>query len=347
MLPLSCSSTRSRSRWLGALFLVLATSSIIVSASLLRHEQTTSQPISSNVNYSTLVRYIYKARNALSAHPLFAVIRNKNNKHTRKATNKNQNNKEQKWRQRQLTTCSAANQCSFVDSFKQIQKFRWKVSDGYANGVPFDCWWSASSTSIDQKNGQLKLTLSKQNNHGKPYKSGQVMSKNWHGYGCYEVRMRPIAQSGLITTFFSYTGPWDAAPGKSKAHNEIDIEFVWKKGSGKLSLQANYFTNGQGGNEHMIPIDFNPAASMNNYAFKWTSKAVTWYVNGKLVYKTSKNIPKASQAPHKIMMSFWPVSGQAAKWGGHFAYQGHRTVAYEAMRFTKGENCKIKNWFPA
>ncbi|KAI0556605.1 1,3-beta-glucanase [Gracilaria domingensis] len=209
-----------------------------------------------------------------------------------------------------------------------MQGYRWKVSDGYANGVPFNCWWSKTAAAIDGKNGELKLTLSKQHNHGKPYKSGQLMSHNWHGYGCYEVRMRPVAQPGVITTFFSYTGPWDAAPGKSKAHNEIDVEFVWK--NGKLTLQANYFTNGQGGNEHLLPINFNPAASMNNYGFKWTSNSIMWFVNGKMVYKTSKNIPKAHQAPHKIMMSLWPVSWQAAQWGGTYEYKGHRTAAYAA-----------------
>lgn len=149
----------------------------------------------------------------------------------------------------------------------------------------------------------------------------------------------------LISTFFTYTGKWDNAAGASGAHNEVDIEFVWKKKQGKLMMQANYFTNGGGGNERYINLKFDPSKKLHNYAFKWTEKKIVWFVDGKKVYSSWKNTPKATAGHHKIMMNFWPVTPMAAGWGGYYAYDGPRTVVYEAVRFTRGSKCKIVNKF--
>lgn len=259
-------------------------------------------------------------------------------RNNRRANGKN------KWWRNAPPKCSPTNQCTFFDHFNTLNTWRWTKSDNYANGDPFNAWWSADQVSVDAKRNQLKLTLAQHHHHGKPFKSGQIKSNNWHGYGCYEVRMRPVAQTGVISTFFAYTGPWDAAPGKSGAHNEIDIEFVRKSASGKLMLQTNYFTNGQGGNEHDVHLPFDPSSSMHNYGFRWTQHAIQWYVNGQLVHTAKNNIPKVHVAPLRIFLSLWPVSWKAAAWGGHFAYAGHRTAAYDWVRFTKGSNCNSKWW---
>lgn len=149
----------------------------------------------------------------------------------------------------------------------------------------------------------------------------------------------------LISTFFTYTGKWDHAPGAASSHNEVDIEFVWKKAQGKLMMQANYFTNGKGGNEHYIGLPFAPEKAFHNYGFRWTASKIEWFVDGKKVYTASKKTPKAHVSHHKIMMNFWSVSPKATGWGGWFKYQGPRTVLYDAVRFTKGANCKIMNNF--
>lgn len=149
----------------------------------------------------------------------------------------------------------------------------------------------------------------------------------------------------LIPTFFTYTGKWDHAPGVGSGHNEVDIEFVWKKGQGKLKMQANYFTNGKGGNEKYISLPFAAEKAFHNYAFRWTRSKIQWFVDGKKVYTAFKNTPKARVSCHKIMMNVWPVSREAAGWGGWFKYKGPRIVLYDGVRFTKGPNCKIMNKF--
>lgn len=240
--------------------------------------------------------------------------------------------------------CSIYNQCSFVDKFNK-NSGRWLAADGYANGQPFNSWWSKSNAVINVGGKKAFLSISKVPAFGKPFRSGQLQTNQWYGYGCYEVRMKPVKQQGLISTFFTYTGPYDKAPGASGTHNEVDIEFVWKKQWGKLMMQANYFSRGKGGNEKYINLKFDPTKKFHNYAFKWTAKKIDWYVDGKKVYTAKKNVPKTSAGTHKIMMNLWPVSSAAAGWGGYYAFKGKRTAAYEAIRFTKGANCKIKNNF--
>lgn len=149
----------------------------------------------------------------------------------------------------------------------------------------------------------------------------------------------------LISTFFTYTGKWDAHPGASGKHNEIDIEFVWKGYKGKLMMQCNYFTDGRGGNEHYIDLPFQPDERFHNYGFRWRPNQIEWYVDGKKVYTAWRNIPKASDGRHKMMINLWPVLRSAARWGGYYTFQGPKTAEYDAVRFTKGVNCKIRNRF--
>lgn len=110
-------------------------------------------------------------------------------------------------------------------------------------------------------------------------------------------------------------------------------------------MQTNYFTNGRGGHEKDISLKFDPSKGFHNYAFKWTPNRVEWYVDGKKVHSAFKNIPKVAMGGHKIMMNMWPVTSSAAGWAGHFRYRGPRTSQYEALRFTKGAGCKIRNRF--
>lgn len=91
--------------------------------------------------------------------------------------------------------CPDWNQCSFVEHFNK-KTDRWIAADGYANGNPFDAWWSKGKTVIDLGAKKLKLSIGNNPNFGKPYAAGQLQSTRWHGYGCYEVRMKPVFQQG-------------------------------------------------------------------------------------------------------------------------------------------------------
>lgn len=110
-------------------------------------------------------------------------------------------------------------------------------------------------------------------------------------------------------------------------------------------MQCNYFTNGRGGNEHYVKLPFAANKGFHNYGFRWGPRKIEWYVEGRKVYTAWKNTPKASMGNHKIMLNFWTVSSEAVGWGGYFTFRGPRKVLYEAVRYTKGEKCRIRNKF--
>ena len=159
--------------------------------------------------------------------------------------------------------------------------------------------------------------------------------------------MKPVRQAGVISTFFAYTGFWDAPEGFEKGHNEVDIEFVWRSAAGRMLMQCNYFTNGRGGHEKYINLGFDPERDLHNYGFKWTRDRIEWYVDGRKVHTAWSDIPKAERSRYKIMMNTWPVQNVAAGWAGFFSWQGYKSAVYDGVRFQRGDSCTIKNWFPA
>lgn len=86
-------------------------------------------------------------------------------------------------------------QCSYVDQFKS-KSGRWIAANEYANGSPFDAWWSKNSCVINNWSGLASLSVGSGGRYGKNYVGGQLQTTTWHGYGCYEVRMKPVKQEG-------------------------------------------------------------------------------------------------------------------------------------------------------
>ena len=122
-------------------------------------------------------------------------------------------------------------------------------------------------------------------------------------YGFYSVKMKAAKCPGVISSFFTYTGrPWD----------EIDIEFL---GDDTTRVQFNYYTKGKGHHEYIYHLGFDASEDFHEYAFDWREDSITWYVDGKAVYKATKDIPTT---PGQIMMNIWNVADSSADWAGRF-----------------------------
>lgn len=145
---------------------------------------------------------------------------------------------------------------------------------------------------------KLKIDLDG-NGEGKiPYSGAEFRSKDFYGYGMYEVVMKPIKNDGVVSSFFTYTGPTDNNP-----WDEIDIEFL---GKDTTKVQFNYYTNGKGNHEYLYDLGFDASEDFHTYGFDWQEGKITWYVDGEAVYSAEKNIPTT---PGKIMMNVWPGTG--------------------------------------
>ena len=178
------------------------------------------------------------------------------------------------------------------------------VSNGYANANPFDCYWSSSNVRLDS--GRLLMSLTEGVNYDRgrqyDYVGAECRSREWYSYGFYSVYMKAADCSGVISSFFTYTSnPWD----------EIDIEFL---GKDMTSVQFNYYTKGVGNHEYVYKLGFDASKDFHEYAFEWLPNSITWYVDGKAVYRATDNIPTTTT---QIMMNVWKCKDHD-NWSGKF-----------------------------
>ena len=187
------------------------------------------------------------------------------------------------------------------------------------NGGMFNCAFSRENVKV--KDGYLNLILDKteQGYRGAEFRTGEK-----HGYGFYSVSMKPVKESGVITSFFIYFGrPWD----------EIDIEFL---GKDTTKIQFNYFTNGVGGHEFVYDLGFDASEEFHEYAFEWREDSITWYVDGKAVYRATEDIPSHEGY---LMMNLWNVTDDMAYWPGKFTCEEFPLVAqYEWIGISSVED---------
>lgn len=206
-------------------------------------------------------------------------------------------------------------------------------SDGWTNGDPFNARWTASQVTFSE--GQAHLAISENPAENKPvgegYLGGELRTSYYYGFGDYEVRMKPSTSAGTASTFFVCTGNYDVWPdGTQNPWDEIDIEFL---GKDTTEVQFNYFANGQGGHEYMYKLGFDASKEFHNYGFRWAESYITWFVDGKPVYridkKTGEDFPKTAG---RILMNYWSGTETSVGWMGKFAGPDGKTADYEWVK---------------
>lgn len=141
-----------------------------------------------------------------------------------------------------------------------------------------------------------------------PFTAGEIHSREHYGYGRYEAIMRPARGSGLVSAFFTYTGPWHGNP-----HDEIDIEFL---GKDTTKIHFNYFRKGKRGQHATFDLPFDAADADRLYAFEWTPEGITWFVDGVPYYATEAGDPGLPQAPGMVIFSAWTGKPNMSAWHG-------------------------------
>lgn len=210
---------------------------------------------------------------------------------------------------------------SFLADFRKGKPASFSASDGWTNGNPFDCGWYASQTSVG--GGALSLTIDKDKTGKYKYAGAEYRTSDFFGFGYYETSMQAISNPGVVSSFFTYTGPSDGKP-----WDEIDIEVL---GKDSTQVQFNYYTNGIGGHEHMHSLGFDSSKGFHKFGFEWQPDHITWYVDGKPVYTANQNIPHNSG---KIMMNAWNGIG-VDEWLAAYNGKTPLTAKYEWVTYTK------------
>lgn len=205
----------------------------------------------------------------------------------------------------------------FRDTLTGFDKARWLRSHNWANG------WKKNNTgwlanNITFTDGRMKISLTDAGAAGRPYASGEYQSRSFFGYGRFEARIKAAAAPGVVTGFFTYTGPTFGSP-----HHEIDFEFLGKT---PRQVQLNYFTDGIGDRETNIDLEFDASKEFHVYAFEWRPESIRWFVDGRLVHEETGTRGPLPSVPGKIYLHLW-AGKDLEDWLGRFNYTGQPLVA--------------------
>lgn len=223
---------------------------------------------------------------------------------------------------------------SLHDNMTSLDTYTWRISDGWSNGAPFQVGWRNDHVDIYANplptnlpaSNQLRLTLDNVPCvtrvalcSNQTYAAGEYSSVDLLPFGSVTFTAQAAKASGVITGLFLYTGVSDGQP-----HDEIDIEFL---GNDTTKLQLNYYVNGVGGHEVILPLGFDAALSMHRYTIVWQASGIDWYVDDVLLFSVPKNGQALPSHPMRIFSNIWATTGVNA-WAGAFTYQQTPIFAY-------------------
>ena len=211
----------------------------------------------------------------------------------------------------------------YADLTKGAMPKIFEASDGWTNGSMFNVFWRGTNVTFNDGHMQLIIDKDPDPQQGIPYSGGEFRSKDFYGYGRYEVSMKAIKNDGVVSSFFTYTGPSDNNP-----WDEIDIEIL---GKDTTKVQYNYFTDGKGNHEFMYDLGFDASEDFHTYAFEWHKDKIIWFVDGQEAYTAEESIPVTES---KIMMNAWCGKGVDGWLKSFDDANLPLTAEYEWIRFT-------------
>jgi endo-1,3-1,4-beta-glycanase ExoK len=179
---------------------------------------------------------------------------------------------------------------------------------------------------IAPRGGGAFLEVKREQHGGLPYTAAEMQSGGKYHYGRYEAVLQPARGSGVVTAFFTYTGPWFGDP-----HDEIDIEFL---GADTTKIHFNYFRNGKSIKPASFDLPFDASAAPHLYAFEWRPEGVTWFVDGVPYYATPVGDPSLPVSAGKVMFSAWTGKPSMEGWHGKALFRDGTGAQFNCVSFT-------------
>ncbi|MDQ7002214.1 MAG: family 16 glycosylhydrolase, partial [Ghiorsea sp.] len=151
------------------------------------------------------------------------------------------------------------------------------------------------------------------------YAAGEYSSQTLVPFGSLTFTAQPAKANGVVTGLFLYTGVSDGQP-----HDEIDIEFL---GNNTTQVQLNYYVNGVGGHEVVLPLGFDASLAMHRYTIAWRDTGIDWYVDDVLLHSVTNTGQALPSHNMRIFSNIWATVG-VDTWAGAFVYANAPIYAY-------------------
>lgn len=142
----------------------------------------------------------------------------------------------------------------------------------------------------------------------KDFIGGEIQRRQRTHYGRYEVVMTAARGEGVISSFFTYTGPYFGDP-----HDEIDFEFL---GRDTTKVWLNRFVDGERLPGQWIDLGFDAAEGSHLYAFEWTPEGIVWFADGRELLRISAEETAIPNTPSKVYINIWAGGEGQRQWSG-------------------------------
>jgi beta-glucanase (GH16 family) len=133
----------------------------------------------------------------------------------------------------------------------------------------------------------------------KTYRGAEVYSKNTVLYGKFEMSMKMVKGSGMLSTFFTYKnseGFWE----------EIDIEIMGKNNATELS--SNIITGPSSSTVHhqkSLYPGYTLADTFHTYGLEWTPDYVAWFIDNVELRRDTSKVVDELTSPETYRFNTW------------------------------------------
>ncbi|UWQ21586.1 family 16 glycosylhydrolase [Jannaschia sp. W003] len=181
----------------------------------------------------------------------------------------------------------------------------WYLAD-YDMGPKFVTGWRDEQV-LDDGPGRIALALDPApEDDTKPFAGAELRRSDGHHFGAYEAILRPGRGDGLVSAFFTYTGPPFGDP-----HEEIDFEFLGRETS---SVWINVFTKGEKMGGRLVPLGFDAAAAPHLYRMEWRPDEIVWFAAGEEIARVDAATFPIPDVPGRLFLSIWAGTPAMAEW---------------------------------
>lgn len=201
-----------------------------------------------------------------------------------------------------MGTAAVADPLAFADNFEGLGN-AWHVAEYDFDHHAFDTDWRRAQVRLADG---LELHLTPHDGLNR-FVGGSVRREEPTHYGRYEVVMQPAKGDGLVTGFFTYTGPHYGT-----RHDEIDIEFL---GKDTTQMHVAWFVDGEITNK-FIDLGFDAADRPRAYAFEWRPEGLRWYAEGRLIFEHHTRDGAIPTVPGRLFANLWAADPSVAVWSG-------------------------------
>lgn len=213
----------------------------------------------------------------------------------------------------------------FFTTFEDLPAEEWYVADFAQKSEGFLTKWEADQVVLTE-DGQLQLSIDPAPEEtGKAFIGAEVQRKIYSHYGRYEVVMTAAKGNGVISSFFTYTGPWFDDP-----WDEIDFEFL---GRNTEKVWIARYADGERLPGQWLDLGFDSATQPALYTFDWLEDVLIWYVNGTEVFRVAAKDRTLPTTPGRIHLSIWGGGEGQKDWSGVAPPETSTMVSYDCISY--------------